>query len=73
MFVKKNLQLNNSKTKTAMNAKISVFVICVEAIIYLLHNFQKNRKNITTLLEFRGRETWSYTHLHPPTPLCKFL
>ena len=24
------------KTRTAMNAKISVFVICVEAIIYLL-------------------------------------
>ena len=30
------LWLNNLKTKTAMNAKISVFVICVEAIIYLL-------------------------------------
>ena len=36
---KKNLQLNTSKTKTAMNAKISIFVICVESIIYLLlHN-----------------------------------
>ena len=31
-----NLQLNNLKTRTAMNAKISVFVICDEAIIYLL-------------------------------------
>ena len=30
------LGLNNLKTKTAMNAKISVFVIGVEAIIYLL-------------------------------------
>ena len=28
--------LNNLKTRTAMNAKISVFVYCVEAIIYLL-------------------------------------
>ena len=32
----KTLQLNNLKTRIAMNAKISVFVICVEAIIYLL-------------------------------------
>ena len=31
-----NLQLDNLKTRTAMNAKISVFVICVEAIVYLL-------------------------------------
>ena len=30
------LWLSNLKTKTAMNAKISVFVISVEAIIYLL-------------------------------------
>ena len=28
--------MNNSKNRTAMNAKISVFVNCVEAIIYLL-------------------------------------
>ena len=39
MFINKNLQLNNPKTKTSMNAKISIFVISVEAIIYLLlHN-----------------------------------
>ena len=39
MFINKNLRLNNSKTKTAMNAKISIFVICVQAIIHLLlHN-----------------------------------
>ena len=39
MFINKNLQLNNSKTKTAVNAKMSIFVICVEVIIYLLlHN-----------------------------------
>ena len=35
MFRNKNLRLNISKTKTAMNVKISVFVICVKAIIYL--------------------------------------
>ena len=29
------LQLNNLKTRTATNTKISVF-ICIEAIIYLL-------------------------------------
>ena len=32
----KTLQLNNLKTRIAMNAKISVSVICVEAIMYLL-------------------------------------
>ena len=31
----KTLQVNNLQTKTAMNAKILVFVICVEVIIYL--------------------------------------
>ena len=36
MFINKTLRLNNSKTRKAMNAKISVFVVCVEAIIYLL-------------------------------------
>ena len=36
LFINKPLRLNNLKTKTAMNAKISVFVVCVEAIIYLL-------------------------------------
>ena len=30
------MPLNNSQTRTAINAKISVFVICVETIIYLL-------------------------------------
>ena len=37
--VNKTLRLNNLKTRTAMNVKISVFVNCVEAVIYLLlHN-----------------------------------
>ena len=29
---KQNLRLNNLKTRTAMNAKILVFVVCVEVI-----------------------------------------
>ena len=33
---KKTLQVNNLKTRTAMNAKISGFLICIEVIIYLL-------------------------------------
>ena len=36
LFINKTLRLNNLKTRTAINAKISVLVICVEAIIYLL-------------------------------------
>ena len=36
----KTLGLSNLKTRTAMNAEISVFVVCVEAIRYLsLHNW----------------------------------
>ena len=38
LFTNKTLLHNNFKTRTAINAKISVFVICVEAIIYLLLN-----------------------------------
>ena len=36
LFTSKTLRLNNFKTRTAMNAKISVFVIYIKAIIYLL-------------------------------------
>ena len=32
----KNLPLNNLKTRTATNGKMSVFVICAEVIMYLL-------------------------------------
>ena len=35
LFINKTLGLNNLKTARAMNTKISVFVICAEAIIYL--------------------------------------
>ena len=37
LLIKKTLWLNNLNT-VAMNERISVFVICVEAIIYLLYN-----------------------------------
>ena len=36
LFINKTLQLKNSKARTAMNAKISLFVIYVEAIIHFL-------------------------------------
>ena len=36
LFVNKILRLNDLKTRTAMSAKISMLVICVEAIIDLL-------------------------------------
>ena len=36
LFINKVVQINNLKTRTAMNVKISVFVIFVEAIMYLL-------------------------------------
>ena len=47
MFINKTLWLNNSKTKRAMNAKISILVICVEAITYvLLHNLHDSTLNL---------------------------
>ena len=39
------LRLNNLKTRTVMNAKTSVFVICVEAIIYMLYNLHDRTFN----------------------------
>ena len=54
LFINKTLRLDNLKTRTAISAKISVFVICVEAIIYLLlynsHDctFKENSKNSRT-------------------------
>ena len=38
LFINKTWQLNNLKIRIAINAKISVFSICVEATIYLLYN-----------------------------------
>ena len=47
LCINKTLRLNNfRKTRTAMNPKISVFVICVEAIIYLLYNFHDCTFNV---------------------------
>ena len=34
LFVNKTSRLSNLKTRTAMNAKALVFVICVKAVIY---------------------------------------
>ena len=43
LFINNTLRLNNLKTTTAINAKISVFVICVEETIYLLlYNLHDN-------------------------------
>ena len=36
LFINKTLRLSNSTTRAAVNAKISEFITCVEAIIYLL-------------------------------------
>ena len=39
LFINKTLRLSSLKARTAMNAKVSVFVICAEVSIYLLsHN-----------------------------------
>ena len=45
IFLKSTL-LNILKAKTAVNAKISVLVICVEAIIYLLFCNLQDRNRI---------------------------
>ena len=36
LFINKFLWLSNLKIRTDMNAKISVFIICAEVIIYLV-------------------------------------
>ena len=36
LFIHKILRLNSLKTRKVTDVKVSVFVICVEAIIYLL-------------------------------------
>ena len=51
------MRLNNLKTRTGMNAKISVFASRVEAIMYLLlHNLpvftrQKNLERVSKVLK----------------------
>ena len=53
---KQNFMLNNVKTRTVMNATISVFVICVKAIIYFLYNLH----DCTFMYEwpFSGHQAW---------------
>ena len=46
-FINKTLRLNNLKTGRAMNVTISVFVICIEAIIcWLLYNLHDCTFNV---------------------------
>ena len=46
-FMNKTLRLNNLKTRIAMNTTISVFAICVEAIIcWLLYNLHDCTFNV---------------------------
>ena len=67
MFINKRLRLNNSKTRTAMNAKTLIFVICVEAIIYLplrtLHDcnfktYKNHTQNYIVWLIFKLSLSW---------------
>ena len=50
LFINKSLRLSNIKIRTAVNAKISVFVIGVKTINYLLwynlrdYIFKKNKE-----------------------------
>ena len=62
LFINKTLLLNSLKTRTAMNSKISVFVICVEVIIHLLYNlhnctFNVNYINMIGLNKRRKKES----------------
>ena len=54
------LRLNNLKIRTTTNAKYSLFVICVEAIIYLsLYNLHDcTFKNTTLRYLENGTETF---------------
>ena len=46
-FINKTLWLNNLKTRRAINTTISVFVICVEVIMYwLLYNLHDCTFNV---------------------------
>ena len=73
MFINKTLPINNFKIRTARNTKISLFVICVETIIYLLlykmHDYTFDRfhsrgdtpKSIHCVKSVR---IWSYSGPH---------
>ena len=55
MLINKTLRLNNLKTRTDINEKISVFVICDEAITYLL---LYNLHNCTLNTTQEEEQTW---------------
>ena len=65
-FVNKNLRLNILKARTAMNEKISVFVICVETILYLLlYNLHDcNFKGAVTDMRYFARSKVSRSLVH---------
>ena len=55
----KNLRLNNVKTKRSVNAKISVSVVCVEAVIYLLlYNLHEYTFNGSSMLGNSPKTIW---------------
>ena len=72
LYVNKTLQLNNLKTRVAVNVKTSVFVICVEGVIdLLLYNLHDstfngqyqvgwNAKLIKTCLFYIVFQVWRY-------------
>ena len=56
LFIKNSLRLNKLKTATGLNAKVSVVVICVEAIIYLLlHNLHDCNFNTEEAIGLRKK------------------
>ena len=59
LLISKTLRLNNLKTRTAMNTKISVLVICVEEIIcLLLYSLLDFTFDIASLHVFRKLQRW---------------
>ena len=79
------MRLSNLKTKTAIGAKIPVFVICVEAILYLLlynlHDCTFNFGNLNPLFNFNfnagkksvyGNESWSFNQIRWENCILKF-
>ena len=72
LFVNKTSRLNNLKTRTATNAKISVFVIYVEAIIYLLlYNSHDSTFNTYSHHYLNKKRLWH--RCFPPVNFAKFL
>ena len=65
LFINKILRLNNLKTRIARDPKISVFIICVEAIIYLLlyNLYDCTFKTILTIskINYNRKFSWVIT------------